>query len=272
MQDIHLFYSEILSMNSMFLGYASTPEISREALYGGGREITSTGEIAVRTWEDLRVGGRLIISQVLGAIDDAALCGFDVSSLNENVLFELGYAIAREKRIWLLLEKTDVEATKRWKQFDLLKGVGYVGWSNAEDLRIAFLRDRPDLAADVLYHDIIEPELSPTVPGSLFYMPSYNRTEPVRQLSRRLDIELRRGVRLVVADPTETSLNPLQWYAAKVYETECSIFHFEAPRRDLASLHNPRSALVAGLAHGLERPILMLAEEDYSPRSIMGIY
>lgn len=57
----------------------------------------------------------------------------------------------------------------------------------------------------------------------------------------------------------------MPWYARKIYDTHCTIIHFEAPRRELADLHNPRSAFVAGLAVGLDRPVLMLAESEYLP-------
>lgn len=47
------------------------------------------------TWETLPVGGRLIIGQVLAAIEDSDVCVFDITTLNQNVLFELGYALTR---------------------------------------------------------------------------------------------------------------------------------------------------------------------------------
>jgi hypothetical protein len=252
-------------MSHLFVGYASAPEVSREALYTASREIRATGAIEVIAWEDLNTSGRIVLGKITRAIDSSVACAFDISTNNENVLFELGFAIARAKPILLLLDQTDQDAARRWKQFQLLSAVGYDPWSNAEDIKAAFFRARPDHATGTLYHDLIEAELTPAIPGSLFYLPSYNRTEPARQITRALDHEVRRGVRLFTADPTESSVSPLQWYATKAYETSGSLFHFDAPRRELAALHNPRTALVAGLAHGLNRPLLMLAEEDYSP-------
>jgi hypothetical protein len=79
-----------------------------------------------------------------------------------------------------------------------------------------------------------------------------------------LSIEANQGVRLITADPTESALNTLSWYAQKVNESAATVVHFAADRRTLAPLRNARAALIAGLATGLERPVLMLAEEDYS--------
>jgi hypothetical protein len=248
----------------MLFGYASTPPINRETLHEASRLIQSTTLIDAVSWEDLKIGGRVVIRKIFDAIDAATLCAFDVSTLNENVLFELGYAIAKDKPVWILLDRTDTTARDKWRQFELLTGVGYFGWANAEDIRASFIKDRPDLAEKTLYDDLIEPNLPQTTPGSLLYMPSYNTTEPARRIDRRLEQERQRGVRLFVADPRESSLNPLQWYASKAFETDATIVHFDAQRRELAGLHNSRSALIAGLVCGFDRPLLMLAEEDYS--------
>lgn len=249
----------------LFLAYDSRPEISRETLYEAGKLIHSTDLVSVTSWEDLRIGGRVIVRQVLEAIDQSKICACDISTMNENVLFELGFAIARRKNVWLLLDKTDTAARSRWHQFELLKGVGYAGWANSEDIKVAFLREHPYSRTSSLYDDLIEPGLGPSIPGSLFYVPTYHSTNAAKQLDRRLEQELHRGVRILSADPTESALNTLQWFASKAYECECTIVHFESPRRDLATLHNQRAALVAGMARGFDRPLLMLCEEDYSP-------
>ncbi len=248
----------------VFLGYSSKPELSRETLFNATGLISNTGIVEARSWETLQIGGRVIVNTILEAIDEAEVAAFDVSTLNENVLFELGYAIGRGKKIWILLEKTDTIAKTRWDQFRLLSTVGYSTWANSNDIRDLFVRDRPHLAESTLYDDIIEPNLSPQVEGSLFYVPSFHNTEASQKLGRRLDVETRRGVRLISADPTESALNQISWYAQKVYETAGTIAHFVAARRELAWLHNSRAALVAGLAAGFERPVLMLAEEQYN--------
>jgi hypothetical protein len=66
--------------------------------------LDKTPEISAITWESLIVDGAVIISRVLNAIDDAAMCIFDITVPNPNVLFEVGYAIGRGKRLWLTLD------------------------------------------------------------------------------------------------------------------------------------------------------------------------
>lgn len=252
-------------MDTAFFAYGSSREATRETLFTAGRKIESTGLIKSRSWEELKVGGKVVIRQIFQAIDEASLAVFDVSTLNENVLFEMGYAIARGKRIWILLDKTDREVTKRWAQFRLLYTVGYQTWANSEDIKVAFLRDRPDIDDGTnLYDELIEPNLTPEIEGALFYLPSFHSTEAAMRLGQRLDRETRRGIRLISADPTESAVSPIAWYAQKAFETSGTIAHLVAHRRDHAWLHNARISLVAGMAVGLERPLLLLSEEDYT--------
>jgi hypothetical protein len=251
-------------VDKVFFGYASRPPLTCETLGEAVRAIRATGVVDAVSWEDLKVAGRVIIRQIMSEIDASAACVFDVSTLNENVMFELGYTIAREKPLMILLDKTDNSVKRTWQEFQLLKNVGYVGWANSEEIKGCFLKARPDQQSGNLYRDLIEKALTPMLPASLFYVQSYHPTDATQQISRRLDQEIRKGIKVVSHDPTESSLNSLQWYATQTYAAECAIVHFDAPRRELASLHNPRSALIAGLAVGWERPVLMLAEEDYS--------
>lgn len=247
-----------------FFGYSSVPELARESLERAAQLIGQLG-VDVRTWEDLAIGGRLVISAVLTAIDDSDVSIFDVSTISPNVLYELGYAIGRARRIWLLIDSSDREAVPQWERFRLLSSVGYRGWTNSEDIRNYYAADQPHLADVTIYDQLIEPSLINEPRGAaIFYMPMSYDTDAKLAVDRRLTIEASQGVRLITADPTESALNPLSWYAQKVNESAATVVHFAADRRTLAPIRNARAALIAGLATGLERPVLMLAEEDYS--------
>ena len=62
-------------------------------------ELNNTGVVHAVTWESLRAPGRPLIDKVLGEIDRSDVCAFDVTGLNPNVMFELGYAIGAGKRV-----------------------------------------------------------------------------------------------------------------------------------------------------------------------------
>jgi hypothetical protein len=69
---------------------------------------------------------------------------------------------------------------------------------------------------------------------------------------------------LVVADPSEASVQTLAWYVQQIYSAEVVVVHFASQRREGWTVHNARASFVAGLARGMRRPLLMLAEEDHA--------
>ena len=87
-------------MSQIFFGYPARPksqgEVLRLTAAALGDQLDGVEGV---TWEGLQVGGRLVIQRVLDAIDVAEMCVFDITYPNENVLFEVGYAIARGKRV-----------------------------------------------------------------------------------------------------------------------------------------------------------------------------
>src|SRR6266496_1340748 len=246
-----------------FFGYPSYPSTTRETVSEGARKVAATGIIGVETWEELRVAGQLIIDRVLQAIDECTVACFDVTTLNHNVLFELGYAIGSEKLVWPLFDRSDAEATYRWQRLRLLTTVGYTPYTNSDDIRAAFLSGSPQLQDETIFHALIEPNLQPQHEAAIFYLPSNHQTDASRELTRRIHKEAVRGQSSIEADPTEASVYPLSWYAQQIYASTATIAHFSAPRRFDAEIHNARSALICGLARGMGKPLLILAEEDY---------
>src|SRR4051794_2465707 len=93
--------------SAVFFAYPSKPEFGREALERAAEALRGRFALKVETWEDLSIRGRVLIEEITSAIDRASVSVFDVTTLNENVLFELGYAIAADRRIWLLRDTSD---------------------------------------------------------------------------------------------------------------------------------------------------------------------
>src|SRR5450759_3041407 len=85
---------------SAFFAYAASHATS-EIIGRVVSELSDGGLVKAITWEQLRVSGKIVIQAVCNAIDTADIFCADITSLNHNVMFELGYAIAQNKRIWI---------------------------------------------------------------------------------------------------------------------------------------------------------------------------
>jgi len=251
-------------LEKVFFAYPTKPEIRRETIAAAADAIGLSGSVLAVTWQDLGSPGRLAIDEIMGAIDSSHLVSCDITDLNQNVLFELGYAIGAKRHVWLTRDTTDETAARLWKQFGLLRSVYYLSYANSDQIVAAFEHERPQRRTGTLYDDLIAPSLAATTPTSLFYFKSLHDTNASRALTRAIE-ETLAGRTVVAADPQEGAFKPLGWYAQELHNTRAAIVHFTGEGRYDSRVHNARCALVAGLACGLGTPLLMLAEPGYAP-------
>jgi hypothetical protein len=247
--------------HDVFFAYASKPPLVAECMRGAAERLANRG-ISARTWQQLPIEGRLLIGQVLTAIDGSSVVIAEVGSLNSNVLFEVGFAIARDKHIWLVLDETDTAATAAWRDLGLFANVGRVDYGgNSETLTHKFFQARPDLdAAETLWADLFSTIHSPREPKSIFVLPTLINDDASRTV--RLTLDQRPSLAVHRAEDDERGLAPLAWYVNQIYRSSATLVHLLSPTKERAAVHNARASLLAGIAHGLERPILLLAPDD----------
>jgi hypothetical protein len=126
-----------------FVAYPSSPADRAESIEKAIEEIDGGAVVDISGWKSLVVGGRIIITAICDQIKASQLFIADVTGLNPNVLFELGYAIAHKKRIWLLLNTNIERATADFNRFQLLTTIGYAPYSNSHDIVTQFYKGAP---------------------------------------------------------------------------------------------------------------------------------
>ena len=83
-----------------FYAYPSSPDSVGQTIEAAVDALRSTSAItSIQTWPQTDVAGRFIADQILTAILQNELLVADISQLNFNVTFEVGYAIGKGKRI-----------------------------------------------------------------------------------------------------------------------------------------------------------------------------
>ena len=109
-----------------------------------GNRIARQNNIDIRPWTENPISGRSLITSVLRQIDRHNIFACDLTYPNPNVNFELGYAIAKFKRIFASLNPSIQGADREYRQhyFPLLN-MGYASYDNHESLAEAILTERP---------------------------------------------------------------------------------------------------------------------------------
>ncbi len=79
-----------------FFAYPSSPEQIGEVVEHAIQNLKEKSAVEdVKSWRQLDIAGRFIADQVLNKIDDAKVFAADVTQLNFNVTYEIGYALAK---------------------------------------------------------------------------------------------------------------------------------------------------------------------------------
>ena len=115
-----------------FLAYASDVPALQETVENAAKRLNDSNAVEILSWTKLQIGGRILISNICTEIDQRDIFIADITQLNPNVLFELGYAIARNRRIWLMLDGGVERAHPEVKGFTFLNKAEPRGSDNAQ--------------------------------------------------------------------------------------------------------------------------------------------
>jgi len=247
---------------SGFVAYPSQPASIPETIKRAMNKINEAQDCNIKTWQECAISGKLILDVICREIDKTELFIADITGTNPNVLFELGYAIAKQKRVWLLFDPSFSESKNIYEQLRFLTTVGYASYLNSNDIVQKFYGERPWLdLKDTIFTKSIAPALQEHEESRLLYLKSQHETEASIQLSRLVSSF---NLPTILSDPKESSVQSLIWYVTKIWHAPGIIAHFSGEKRHGSRVHNSRYAFISGLAHGLQKPLLMLAETDYS--------
>jgi hypothetical protein len=248
-----------------FLAYPGSPPLLAETMRSTAVKISTRAGVDARTWEDLKVDGRVMIAEILKSIDESAVVLGDVGALNPNVLFEVGYAIATEKQVLLTLDTSSIEAKRNWQELGVLSSIGYTGHEcGSDELAAQYASLAPELRTDNLWEGLlVSGSVRPRDPRTIFYLPIGTRGDAGKVLDRTL--LARKNMSVNTADEEVQGLAPLSWYAAQIYASSAALVHLRAPSRVRAKVHNARASLFAGMAFGAGLPTRLIAEEGFDP-------
>src|ERR1035437_3212236 len=244
-----------------FFAYPSTPPGIPATIAAAIAGINATQRASIKSWEEMRVSGKVIIGEICEAIDDADFLCADITGINPNVMFEIGYAIATDKRIWLIRDESYTDAKKEFDQVRLLTTTGYTPYTNSRDIIKGFFKERPhETLEETIWRLSVEPVLAATTSEKqILYLKERHETEASIRASRALEDS---KIPLTIDEPREMTAHPAYWYAQQLWDSLGLLAHFCSSAREGFRLHNARYALVCGMARGFEVSTLMISEQD----------
>ena len=255
----------------VFYAYPNDPPSLGETISSALSRLNNASEIKRNNvrfikWTDNPVSGSRLIRTIMGQIDRSQIFSCDLTYPNPNVGFELGYAIARFKRIYTTLNPSIADSTKDYRRiyFSILN-MGYTAYENHEALGDQFLFERPWESLDQTLLDgrYRQQAPRPENPTVMYLKPPLN-TDSVLATTEELS-KSPFAESMIIDDPNEYSSQMLDWYAEKLLTADAVVVHLLSTDHVEHRDHNLKASIVAGLAQGFGRPMIMLAHAPYEP-------
>jgi hypothetical protein len=205
--------------------------------------------ITFETWRENDIAGRPLLNPIIDKICNSALVVADISALNVNVTYEIGYAIGVSKRVLVTRNsaiKDQIELIQKVGIFDTL---GYTVYPNDDVLAeiLAQITDTHPIPVDY--------ERSIKKPLYLLETPI-----PSQALRKTVSAIKRARYQYRTFSPSEESRLSANSAVEQVARSYGVIVPWLTSADSENSIHNLRAAFVCGIAHGMDRPTLALIE------------
>ncbi|GBR76098.1 hypothetical protein NO2_0706 [Candidatus Termititenax persephonae] len=209
-------------------------------------------------WENLTSSGGFISEEILEKIKAASSFACDLTRLNHNVLFELGYACAKNKNIFIFLNENIENAKINYSNF-LLKNMRYSPFKNAKDIH-GKLQNK-EYSHDHIKSIIPKPIFD--VENDIFYLDSEAETQASLDLNEFLKSQNADNFKIKLSDPHEVEYKTLSYYFTNLQTTKSVIFHMVPENYENHNVENAKKSFLAGVALGLDKKVLLIAPAKY---------
>jgi len=233
-----------------FIAYPSSPKEIGESIRATCEEIKRHHPSwKIQPWEANDIAGYCLTDPILEQIRNAKILIADVTRLNFNVAYEIGYAIGLSKRVFLVRNKSLTSDERLMRDVGLFDTMGYVEYSNSTHL-VAIIKGITSFAPLPLS----DAPVNKHVPVYII-TPREKAEAEIRIISR---VKKAGGIFFRSFDPVENARLSVRPAIEDVCSSIGIILPLLSSNRSDAIQHNLRCAFVAGLAHALEKEVLLL--------------
>jgi hypothetical protein len=236
-----------------FFAYASQPALIGETIEQALSNLRNkSGITVVESWRETDIAGRFIAEQVLNKIADATALIADVTHLNFNVTYEVGFALGKGKKVILTRHRGIKPKNPLAADVGIFDTLGYREYQNAGELE-AIVRGVTDGTPS--FRNIYP--LNQTVP--VYLIEARYRTDPVTRIISRVK-KARLSFRSF--DPQESPRLSASEAFEHVAQSYGVLLHLLPEHISDSAIHNLRVAFLAGLSDGFGKVLLLLQDGE----------
>lgn len=248
---------------TVFFAYGSSPAHISEVVETAATKLNRIRpEVDWSTWRELPIAGQIVFCEICKRVRQSAIVIADVTTLNFNVLFEIGYALGLGLAVVPIRDTTHVTDKRAFEELAVLDTLGYVDFQNSDDLATQ-LADR-----------VQTPPLPPVRIREFRQTPLYVLKGPVNNENaiQMLGAIKKSGIRFRSHDPIETPRLSLLEARRQVAGSTAVVANLLDSGRDRALSHNGQCALICGMALAQGLAVAMVSEgRDQQPMDYRDI-
>ena len=237
------------NLDLAFVAYSSRDKVLASSIFLGVSKANSKlKNLRYEPWEFNDIAGNPLVSPILQGIDASSFIVADITYLNHNVIYEIGYAIGRNKRCFLIRHKDTAGDQHIAKEVGIFDTLGYESYSSDEELSNILTShvDRTPLAFGVT--------LDRLAPVYVVEPPIRGGVETV--MTSRLK---KAKYRYRSFNPTEDTRLSAADAIRQVASSSGVLVSLLDGSHESNFIHDVRALFVAGLSHGMGKPTLILA-------------
>ncbi len=259
-------FSDVIPTGTFFI-FPNEPANIRTTIQLTIEELRKNeGSYKWTSWKDLPIAGKIIFCEICKAIRYADIVVADVTTLNMNVLFEIGYAIGLRVPVLQIRDTSYIRDAHLFNELSLLDTTGYIDFQNSLDLASKIISNLKKSSQSFVPQDI-------------------NRSQPIYAVKSIVDTDgsikmfsalKKSGLRFRSFDPKENIRLSLHEAFKQVSTSLGVITHLIDKERRGSLINNARCSFISGLAMSGGKKVLMLHEgiEQYpiDYRDVVRLY
>ncbi|HCH3750669.1 P-loop ATPase, Sll1717 family [Vibrio parahaemolyticus] len=117
-----------------FFAYAASPSDIGNTIEAAIEKANRTSGLKVDSWKAMDVVGHFISEQVTSKIDNCDFLLADISVLNFNVTYEVGYAIGKGKRVFITKNSSIKDSAITIRELGIYDTIGFHEYENSDQL------------------------------------------------------------------------------------------------------------------------------------------
>ena len=243
-----------MSKKQFFFAYpAYPPQIGVTVDKASSDLNTAAADKNITTWKEIDVPGHFIATEVLNSIDECDVLLADISTLNFNVTYEIGYAIGKSKRIALVKNKAISQGKPSIADVGIFDTIGYFEYENAEILS-SFIKKLDSIRP-------IEIDYPQTTKQPVYLNEAKVKNDWVTTLISKVK---KAKLRYRNFDPNEQPRLSAHEAIKQVAQSYGVLVHLLGDVFDDYEKHNIWASFIAGLAEGMGR-VVTIIQNGYDP-------